>query len=272
MTKIKRQTDNLFIDILEEIRFGKCTQRTIDIFEKNKQLVFTSKTILPTKLCTHKDDVDFINKKELDALTHPRKEFKAIDTDALGNENTLYLNKLLSALCPARDQITLKLNAQVMLIKNFDVTNNLVNGSRGTVIGFDAERNMLPIVRFMNGMELTMKYDSWSYKINASGTLVTRKQLPLQLAWAISIHKSQGMTLDCVEISLSRVFEYGQAYVALSRAKSLHNLKIVDFEPSAIKANETVLRFYENLKRSGGGSASSAAAVNNKLNFDDGDE
>jgi ATP-dependent DNA helicase PIF1 len=263
LTKIKRQTDNLFIGLLEEIRFGRCTPRTVSIFETNKHLVFTDQSIRPTRLCTHKDDVDFINTRELESLPHAKREFRAIDTDALGHENTPHLNKLLSALCPAREQLTLKPHAQVMLIKNLDVANSLVNGSRGTVVGFDAERNHLPIVRFMNGAEMTMKYDSWTYKVSASGTLVTRKQLPLQLAWAISIHKSQGMTLDCVEISLSRAFECGQAYVALSRAKSLQNLKIVDFDPSAIRAHETVLKFYDKLKR--------VASVNNKLNFDDDD-
>jgi ATP-dependent DNA helicase PIF1 len=146
---------------------------------------------LPTKLCTHKDDVDCINKRELESLSTEKFQFKSIDTDNLGNENTAYLKKILSILCPAKEELVLKKNAQVMLIKNLDVSKNLVNGARGVVIGFDNEKNGLPIVRFLNGAEHTFKYDSWSYKLNSSGSMVTRKALPLQLAWAISIHKSQ---------------------------------------------------------------------------------
>ena len=134
-----------------------------------------------------------------------------------------------------------------MLLKNLDVGANLVNGSRGCIIGFTETK--LPIVKFLNGTELVMKYDTWSFRINSNGSVISRKQLPLQLAWAISIHKSQGMTLDCVEISLSRVFEYGQAYVALSRAKSLESIKIIDFDVTAIKANQTVVKFYEKIRK-----------------------
>lgn len=122
-----------------------------------------------------------------------------------------------------------------------------MNGSRGCIVGFTD--TSLPIVRFLNGTEMTIKYDAWSFKVNTNGSMITRKQLPLQLAWAISIHKSQGMTLDCVEISLSRVFEYGQAYVALSRAKSLNSIKIIDFDASAIRANQTVVKFYERFRK-----------------------
>jgi ATP-dependent DNA helicase PIF1 len=274
LTKIKRQTDSTFIDILEEIRFGKCTPRTIAQFETNKKLVFTDPNILPTRLCTHKDDVAVINKRELDSLPHPKQTFTAIDSDGNENGTSSHVSKILNQLCPAGSELVLKLNAQVMLIKNLDVSGSLVNGARGTVVGFDSSRNGLPIVKFMNGAQMTVKYESWSYRVSG-GVLLTRKQLPLQLAWAISIHKSQGMTLDCVEISLSRVFEYGQAYVALSRAKSLHALRIVDFEPSAIKANEVVLKFYEKLKRESGGGSGGATGkqqlqrTNSKLNFDD---
>jgi ATP-dependent DNA helicase PIF1 len=157
----------------------------------------------------------------------------------------MHASKLLNKLCPAPDELILKINTQVMLIKNLKVSSNLVNGSRGYITGFNEQK--LPIVKFMNGTEMVIKYDTWSFKMNTAGLSATRKQLPLQLAWAMSIHKSQGMTLDCVELSLSRVFEYGQAYVALSRAKSLENLRIIDFDVNAIKANETVLKFYQKL-------------------------
>lgn len=242
LTQIKRQSDSEFIDMLEEIRFGKCSKKTVQMLENNKNKVFSNKEILPTKLCTHKDDVELINKKEIDALKNESIKFKAVDSADFAHST-----KLLNKLCPAPEELTLKVNTQVMLIKNLSVSNNLVNGSRGYVIGFSEQR--LPIVKFMNGTEMTVKYDSWSFRVNSAGLMATRRQIPLQLAWAMSIHKSQGMTLDCVELSLSRVFEYGQAYVALSRAKSLENLRIIDFDVNAIKADETVLKFYQKLKQ-----------------------
>lgn len=227
------------------------------MLEKSKSKVFSDQHILPTRLCTHKDDVEFINRQELEALsTGPERTFKSVDEGDLSNQTTL--TKLLNLLSPARDELRLKVGAQVMLIKNLDVAGGLVNGSRGYVTRFDAE-SRAPIVKFMNGCEVAIRYEMWSFKLNASGAAVTRRQLPLQLAWAMSIHKSQGMTLDCVEISLSRVFEFGQAYVALSRAKSLDSLKIVDFEPDAIRANDLVVKFYQQM----------CPRMSNRLDFDD---
>ncbi|GIY60799.1 hypothetical protein CDAR_22331 [Caerostris darwini] len=99
----------------------------------------------------------------------------------------------------------------------------------------------------MSGIQQIIRYEKWSVK-TAGGLVVFRKMLPLQLAWAMSIHKSQGMTLDCVEVSLSRVFECGQAYVALSRARSLAGLRVNDIEPSSIRADPQVLKFYARLQ------------------------
>ena len=109
-----------------------------------------------------------------------------------------------------------------MLLKNINVAGGLVNGARGRVEKFSTDGN--PVVRFLSGTTLEIKRETWSVK-GGPGVTLTRNQVPLKLAWAFSIHKSQGMTLDCVEVSLSRVFECGQAYVALSRAKSITSLR-----------------------------------------------
>jgi ATP-dependent DNA helicase PIF1 len=194
--------------------------------------------ILPTKLCTHKEDVETINAKELEKIQEESYKFKSIDQG-----DTRFLNKL----CIAKQELNLKINSQVILLKNLDVQKKLVNGSRGCVIGFTEMR--LPKVRFLDGSEIVIKYDTWSFQGGLSSMIHSRKQIPLDLAWAISIHKSQGMTLDSVEISLSRVFENGQAYVALSRAKSLQNVRILDFDINSIKADPIVLKYYSNLKK-----------------------
>lgn len=106
----------------------------------------------------------------------------------------------------------------------------------------------LPIIKLKNNKEYIAKPEKWIIK-TPSGALITRKQIPLKLAWAFSIHKSQGLTLDCVEMSLSKVFEAGQAYVALSRAQSLDSIRILDFDGKQVWADPDVLRFYKMFRR-----------------------
>lgn len=106
----------------------------------------------------------------------------------------------------------------------------------------------LPVVQFTTGLRETIRFEKWTFR-TGGGNILTRKQLPLKLAWAMSIHKSQGMTLDCVEISLAGVFETGQAYVALSRAKSLSSLRVKGFNPSRVEANKDVLDYYRNIRQ-----------------------
>jgi ATP-dependent DNA helicase PIF1 len=157
--------------------------------EKSKAKSFTCREILPTKLCTHKDDVEFINTKELSSLEATNKAAKQQTYKSMDEGDSLHSKKILNLLCPAKDELVLSVNCQVMLIKNLDVAGGLVNGARGYVRGFS--ENKMPIVKFLNGSELTLKYESWSFKMNSSGQVLQRRQIPLQLAWAISIHKSQ---------------------------------------------------------------------------------
>jgi ATP-dependent DNA helicase PIF1 len=157
--------------------------------EKSKSRFFSDTSILPTRLCTHKVDVDFINRQELESLESSAEHtYKSIDEgEARGGD----IRKLLNLLCPAKDELRLKVGAQVMLLKNMDVQAGLVNGSRGCVVRFD-EVSKAPVVRFINGTEMTVRFETWSFKVStATGLMVTRRQLPLQLAWAMSIHKSQ---------------------------------------------------------------------------------
>ncbi|XP_064521947.1 ATP-dependent DNA helicase PIF1-like [Pseudopipra pipra] len=134
-----------------------------------------------------------------------------------------------------------------MLAKNLDVSQGLVNGARGVVVGFESEQKGLPKVRFLCGVTQVIRMEKWVFK-GPSGVHLSSQQLPLKLAWAISIHKSQGMFLDCVEISLSRVFESGQAYVALSQACSLAGLHVLDFDPKVVRADPSVLQCYRQLR------------------------
>ncbi|XP_068056140.1 ATP-dependent DNA helicase PIF1 [Anomalospiza imberbis] len=241
LTEVRRQTDKTFVSILSAIRLGRCTE------EVTRQLMQTAAHkserdgILATRLCTHKDDVDITNERRLQQLPGEVHVFEALDSDTM-------LVKLIDAQCPVGGRVELKLGAQVMLAKNLDVSQGLVNGARGVVVGFESEQKGLPKVKFLCGVTQLIKMEKWVIK-GPSGVHLSRQQLPLKLAWAISIHKSQGMSLDCVEISLSRVFESGQAYVALSRARSLAGLRVLDFDPKAVRADPAVLQFYRQLRR-----------------------
>ena len=131
----------------------------------------------------------------------------------------------MSILMP--DEVRLKIGAQVMLTRNRDLEKNLVNGSRGVVERFETnrDRNPIPVVRFDNGV-ITRIDPVEAARFNADGGegCLVRMQVPLKLAWAVTIHKSQGSTLTRASLDISSAFEYGQCYVALSRVRSLDGL------------------------------------------------
>ncbi|NXF32368.1 PIF1 helicase, partial [Nyctibius bracteatus] len=241
LTEVRRQTDKTFVSLLNAVRLGRCTEEVTRLLMQTTTNRSECDGILATRLCTHKDDVEITNERCLQQLSGEVHTFEALDSDPM-------LVKLIDAQCPVGGRLELKLGAQVMLAKNLDVSQGLVNGARGVVVGFESEQRGLPKVRFLCGVTQVIKMEKWVFK-GLSGVHLSRQQLPLKLAWAISIHKSQGMSLDCVEISLSRVFESGQAYVALSRARSLAGLRVLDFDPKVVRADPSVLQFYRQLRR-----------------------
>ncbi|XP_048803177.1 ATP-dependent DNA helicase PIF1 [Lagopus muta] len=241
LTEVRRQTDKTFISLLSAVRLGRCTEEVISLLTQTATNRSERDGILATRLCTHNDDVELTNERRLRQLSGDLHAFEALDSDPM-------LVKLIDTQCPVGGRVELKVGAQVMLAKNLDVSQGLVNGARGVVVGFETEQKGLPKVRFLCGVTRVIKLERWLFK-GPSGIHLSRQQLPLKLAWAISIHKSQGMSLDSVEISLSRVFESGQAYVALSRARSLAGLRVLDFDPKVVRADPTVLQFYRQLKR-----------------------
>ncbi|KAF1565779.1 ATP-dependent DNA helicase PIF1, partial [Eudyptes schlegeli] len=240
LTEVRRQTDKTFVSLLSAVRLGRCTEEVTRLLTQTAANRSERDGILATRLCTHKDDVEITNERRLQQLSGEVHTFEALDSDPM-------LVKLIDAQCPVGGRVELKLGAQVMLTKNLDVSQGLVNGARGVVVGFESEQKGLPKVRFLCGVTQVIKMEKWVFK-GPSGVHLSRQQLPLKLAWAISIHKSQGMSLDCVEISLSRVFESGQAYVALSRARSLAGLRVLDFDPKVVRADPSVLQFYRQLR------------------------
>ena len=151
------------------------------------------------------------------------------------------------------DPLVLKIGAQVMLLVN-KLDLGLCNGSRGVIIGFKEDTQSYPVVRFMNGKIITIEPHTWSCSVYVKDIdekkRATLSQLPLRLAYAISIHRAQGLTLDSVYLSLSSCFESGQLYVALSRCRSKEHTYIKDWDEKSFwkcKPDKRALFFYQQL-------------------------
>jgi ATP-dependent DNA helicase PIF1 len=194
-----------------------------------------------------------INEQNFKALPGPikRYEIKTLFDTTVAKGLTEQTKEVQFAVAkmdrdaPYKVELQLKLGAQVMLIYNLDQEAGLVNGSRGVVEGFDAETG-LPLVLFKGHTKaIPVTVQSWESE-ELDG--VKRSQIPLILAYAITIHRSQGATLDSALIDIGpSTFEVGQAYVALSRVKSLDSLYVFDLDPLAFKAHPKVCRFYDSL-------------------------
>ncbi|XP_050457326.1 ATP-dependent DNA helicase PIF1 [Cataglyphis hispanica] len=235
---VHRQKDEAFVKVLNSIRIGRVTDDIENTLKETAKQHIESNGVLATRLCSHVKEADEINEFQLNELKGETKIYTALDSD---NSMTNMLDQQL----PVPGKLVLKVGAQVMLLKNININSGLVNGARGVVINF---KNDIPIIQLRSGAQYEAKMEKWTIK-TTSAALVHRKQIPLKLAWAFSIHKSQGLTLDCVEMCLSRVFDAGQSYVALSRAQSLQSLRVLDFNSQQVWANTTVLEFYKKFRR-----------------------
>ncbi len=236
-----RQDDRSFLRVLNDIRNNEVTEMTVEYLSErlNKEIKGYARA---TRLFTHNADVDAINKAHLDALLGEQKEY------FMNWRGSLALTETLKKSCLAPEKLYLKIGAQVMFVKN-NYDEGYVNGTLGEVIGFfknDIGEDS-PIVRTFDGAEITVKQASWevkedspSHESSEGQVKAAISQLPLRLAWAITVHKSQGMTLDAAEIDLSRSFVPGQGYVALSRVRSLAGLKLMGMNQIALQVNPEV--------------------------------
>ncbi|EZA54089.1 ATP-dependent DNA helicase PIF1 [Ooceraea biroi] len=235
---VHRQKDAAFVKILNSIRIGRVTDDIVETLRETAKQRIESNGVLATRLCSHVKEADEINEFQLNELTGETKTYTASDSDTS-------MTHTLDQQLAIPGKLVLKVGAQVMLLKNINLNSGLVNGARGVVVSF---KNDVPVVQLRSGMHYEAKTEKWTIK-TTSGVLIHRKQIPLKLAWAFSIHKSQGLTLDCIEMCLSRVFDAGQSYVALSRAQSLQSLRILEFDSQQVWANTTVLEFYKKFRR-----------------------
>ena len=250
LTKIFRQSNTEFCVALNEIRKGVCTEKVKLMLQSrvDADLSFGD-GILPTIITTHRKDVDRINKKSLEKLTSATTRlFHAVDT---GTNTSEY--RQFKSSCRAREKITLKIGAQVMLVRSIAPNEGLFNGARGVVTKFIGEgERCVPVVRFAGiDRDRVISREVWQVRVG-DRVVATRTQIPLALAWALSVHKSQGMTLNRAVLNLSKVFEPGQFYVALSRVRSLSGLSIVGkLKTSCIRASSAVRKFYKTMQKGG---------------------
>ena len=261
LIKIFRQTDETYSSILNQIRVGKIKKKTNDILlqyvgrEADENLV-----VEPTKLFPTKNKVEYINNSKMVSLDSEEKEYtvkQILDLEMTSEEKRIRVQYSREDIQTELDYLTgnlmcdknikLKIGAQVMCIINIPLTTNdemICNGSQGIVTKFCLTTS-LPIVKYNNGVEMIMGRHIWPSE-NIPGVGVS--QVPLILAWALTIHKSQGATLDTAEIDVgSGIFECGQTYVALSRVKSLDGLYLTSFDVKRIKINTKVKEYYDSL-------------------------
>ena len=234
LTEQHRQGDDYLNDILNAIRAQSIDYQHIQALEHTRHQDIGDTF---TRLYTHNMDVDNINFKHLNEIETESKQFDAVCD---GNEKLI---ETLKSSVRAPEILNLKKHAKVMFVKNnFDM--GYINGSLGEVIGFeeDDDHGILPKVKLSDGTVLLVEPETWSVDNDAGKTIASFQQIPLRLAWAITIHKSQGMTLEAAEINLSHTFEKGQGYVALSRLKSLSGLRLLGFNSQALELDSLAIK------------------------------
>ncbi len=246
LKEVYRQKDKKFINLLNNLRFGQLEEDDIKTLTSRTKIKDSNKAIKPTILTSHNNRADSINQEMLKKIPADTKSFTA---DYFGDKNKI---EILQKNCIAPQSLTIKIGAQVMMTKNTYQKDGIINGSLGIVESFSGKKSH-PIVKFENGTKITIKPEEWLIEKydESKKTLVTEagmNQIPLILAWAITIHKSQGLTLDKISCDLSNIFSPGQAYVALSRAKSLDGVFIQSINFDRITAEKEAIEFYQKLK------------------------
>jgi len=224
-----RQADEIFLGLLGSIRKNQIEEDHYTLLSEQTEIGYAD--VEPTRLYTHNADVDAVNNQKLAELPGRIRKFQ------MAGKGGKPLIEGLMKNCLSPQVLELKEDAMVMCTKNnFEV--GYVNGTLARVIEF--ESNGDPVIETTDGKRITMQSTSW--EIAEDGKVLAQiTQYPLRLAWAITVHKSQGMSLDAAEIDLSRAFVYGQGYVALSRVRSLEGLKVLGMHPNALQVDPLVV-------------------------------
>lgn len=232
-----RQSDRDLEDILNEMRGGDVSEKTRRVLERHYDHVLPD-GVVPTRLYTHNADVDSENDAKLATLPGEAMEFE------MHTKGKAHLVEALKKGILAPETLRLKEGAVVMFVKNnFDA--GYVNGTLGVVEDLSGEA---PIVKTFLGDRIPVLPATWVVEEHDK-VLAQVEQLPLRLAWAITVHKSQGMSMDAAEIDLSKAFVPGQGYVALSRLRTLAGLVLRGINEMAFAAHPEVAALDQHLKR-----------------------
>jgi len=262
LTKIWRQKDPVYQQILGEVRMGTLSEESERILRGRMNTNWQTEVIKPTLLFSRNQQVDAINMQNLEAIAEDPKIFVKTATFDEGRWYTAghegipplktsdtvgYAQDRLCKDASFVERLELRKGAQVMLTVNMKPEAGLVNGSRGVIVGFETSARGFPIVKFSGSTIIVEPYVWWSHELPHVGI----QQIPLRVAWAITIHKSQGASIDAAIVDIGKsTFEYGQAYVALSRVRSLEGLHLFALDVSRIKTHPRVAAFYEKLHAS----------------------
>ena len=268
LKKIFRQNDPVYIDILAQVRKGKISDENIDILQK-----YVKKEYKPeehnncalTKLFPTRNRAEYVNQMMFDKIDSPEQQYqlvkktnctihiesgKSIDFRVLCKCESLSHSEIEAEILqlinnsPAVPDMKLKVGCAVMCTVNIDLEMGICNGSQGVVVELVGEQ-FAPRVQFTNGVTLVMGLHHWQ---SDEYPVIAIAQYPLCLAWALTIHKIQGASLEMGQVDIGQaIFEYGQTYVALSRIRSLEGLYLSSFHANRIKAHPKVLEFYQKI-------------------------
>ncbi len=241
LTEQHRQEDELFLGLLSSIRRNEIEEDHFTLLKEQTEIAYEG--VEPTRLYTHNADVDAVNAGKLKELSGRSQSFTM---HAQGNK---LLQEALIKSCLSPQVLDLKLEAMVMCTKN-NFEAGYVNGTLGRIVDFEAFDGY-PVIETAEGKIITVKPAAWTIAEDKK-VLAEITQVPLRLAWAITVHKSQGMSLDAAEVDLSKTFVYGQGYVALSRVRSLQGLKMLGMNPSALHVDPKIVMMDERFRAAAG--------------------
>lgn len=251
LKKNYRQNQEGFINALAHMRTNCLDAEDIELLNSRCVESDTYQTDMLHIFSTN-EEANRYNSAKFNMIEEPARVFMAQDGVYRGNklvyddftESENYILEIFSKNCRADRDIVLKLGARVMLLVNMDFNKGLINGACGSIQRFNESGIS---IKFDNGLEATIPKHKFEYYYN-DRVVAERLQYPLKLAYGITIHKSQGMTLDKLVVDCSRIFERGQAYVAMSRVKTLEGLFIKSFSEEKVMVDSHVAEFYENLQ------------------------